>query len=236
MKTIEDWKKEVIAYNTQLNEQLQQNEQAKLLYYGFDVIDGQIIKNPDILFIGINPGQGNGNRHFEVIIDSEQMSYVDVYNTDYKTQYIGGYTLAEFTIDIIRNLGIAESDIQDYMLEKCVKTNLYHIITNNTTDIKSCLDTIANYGDYYNKSNYFCVELIKLLQPKIVVFEGVGAYNPIIEDCCEAKHTWNKEGNLAYFTIDELNVHGIGYKRNNLRGMEIDAATVADKIKSFDVL
>lgn len=236
MNTITTWEKEVFEFNTKINNKLQHDEKAESLYYGFDVIDGKIIENPDILFVGINPGQGNGERHYEVKMESNRMSYLDVFNEDYREDYKKGYSLAEFAIDIVRNLEVKEDEVPNYLSEKCVKTNLYHIVTDGTSEMNSVFKNIDSFNDYYNKSNYFCIELIKTIKPKIVIFEGVSAYNPIIQDCCEAKNTWNEKGNLAYFKIEDLNAHCIGYKRNNRAGTEIDAKSVADKIKSLNVL
>ena len=59
--TINQWKEQVLNYNNALNKELKQHKIAQTLYYGFEVIDGKIINNPEILFVGINPGKGNGN-------------------------------------------------------------------------------------------------------------------------------------------------------------------------------
>lgn len=59
INTIKDWEYQVQNYLELANQQLLSNEDCKKLYYGFEVIDGEIIMNPDFLFIGINPGFGN---------------------------------------------------------------------------------------------------------------------------------------------------------------------------------
>lgn len=228
---IKDWKTKVLAYNEQLNEQLKNNENAKDQYYGFEVIDGKIIENPEILFVGINPGKGNGEPHYEVKFESERCSYIDPFDEGYT------YPLAEFSICILRKLGLEDDDkIIEYLETKCVKTNLYHIITKGTKDIKPVLDTINSDRAYRDKCNEFCIDLIKAIKPKIIIFEGKGVYNSIVEGCCEAYSTWNNTGNLAYFKIEDLNTHCIGYKRNNIGGFEIKPELVAEKIKELNLI
>ena len=71
------------------------------------------------------------------------------------------------------------------------------------------------------------------------LFKGQAAVmtvNPIVQDCCEAFSTWNEEGNLAYFKIEDLNVYCIGYKRNSLGGFEIEPELVAEKIMELNIL
>ena len=235
---IQDWKTKVLDYNTQLNEKLQKNENAKGLYYGFEVIDGRINQSPEILFIGINPGKGKEKRCYLVELESENKStsYIDPYDDCYRIDYENGYPLAEFSISILKKLGKNDYEIKECLAKSCVKTNLYHITTNNTEDLKSTLNAINEYKSYLDMSNELCIDLIKTIKPKLVIFEGKGAYNPIVQDCCEAFSTWNEEGNLAYFKIEDLNVYCIGYKRNSLGGFEIEPELVAEKIMELNIL
>jgi hypothetical protein len=83
MKDTIEWKKEVKNYNSNFNQLLESNSNFKDLYYGFEVIDGKIIDNPSILFIGINPGKGNG-KYGKDILETNQVSYLDIFDENYK--------------------------------------------------------------------------------------------------------------------------------------------------------
>ncbi len=232
---IQDWKTKVIAYNEQLNQQLKNNEAVKNLYYGFEVIDGKIIENPEILFVGINPGKGGGNPHYEVIFESEQVSYLDVFDEGYLEDYEKGYALAEFSIGVLKKIGI--KDIISYFQNKCVKTNLKHIITGTEPDIKKTLQILGSesYGDYYNMSNELCMDLIKTLKPKLVIFEGKSVYDCIITDCYEQIKTWNYNDDYGYYFDAELNCHYLGYKRNAFGGVDTKEDVIAEKILDLNL-
>lgn len=213
---IQDWKTKVIAYNEQLNEQLKNNKDAKDQYYGFEVIDGKIIENPEILFIGINPGIGNGKRHYAVKFDSERISYLDKYNKDYRVDYPKTYHLAEKTIKIFKLMEMDWSDekIIDLLENKAVKTNFYHIATDNGNEINKTVNHIKNgfHHSYFNKSAEFTMELIEIIKPKLVILEGKKVFDNIIVQCCGQNNLWRTDKFGDYFD-KKLNTHFIGYDR-----------------------
>ncbi len=229
IKSIEEWKKQVNEYLNSLNHELQKDEKAKELYYGFDVIDGMLIKNPLILFVGINPGKGNGERHFEVKMESNRISYLDVFNTEVEDKY--DYPLAKNTIKLLIGAGYAEDEIIKLLTKSCVKTNLYHVITDKEDDIKNIFGSISsiNIKDYYDISSMFCVELIKLINPKIVIFEGKSAYNQIVVECYEEVNSWDENLGFGHFYDQSLDLHLIGYARTYSNINSID--NVASKLK-----
>lgn len=208
IKSINEWQNSLLEYLSSINKVLLENESSKEKYYGFEIIDGKLINNPEILFIGINPGSGSGERHFEIKFSTENISYLDVFNEGYK------YSLAEETIAFFKLIGFNEKEIIQKFENDCVKTNLFHIITRNQNDIKSTFDnTTITYKSYYEKSVFYCIELIKLIKPKIVIFEGKSVYQTIVEDCFEIYDTWNKELNIGFFYWENESTHFIGYAR-----------------------
>ncbi len=227
INTIKDWEYQVQNYLELTNQQLLSNEDCKKLYYGFEVIDGEIIMNPDFLFIGINPGFGNQEKHFEIRLKSERISYLDYFDDYYR------YDLARETISIFNKVGLKENEIINLLLNKCIKTNLFHIITRKDSDIKKCLNysNETNYLEYWNKSIYYCMQLLKITKPKIVIFEGKQVYNAIIEECYEIKNSWNKELEYGYYFSETDNIHFIGYKR--LFSNIISKENIAEKIKEI---
>lgn len=225
---LKDWKKNVIEYNESLNKQLQKNDAAKQLYYGFEIIDGKIIQKPDILFVGINPGKGDGETHYEIKFSTEKTSYVHPFDKEYV------YPLAEFAIQIIRELGINDDkQIMDYLLTKCVKTNLFHIVTKGDKQIIPALETIKSFKSYWKESVTFITQLIKIIEPKIIIFEGKGVFIDIVENTWGKNVSWDNNTNIAHSFIEDLNVHCIGYKRNNWSGFETDPKMVAEEIKNI---
>lgn len=230
IKNLKDWEKEVIDYLSSINEILKTDINATEKYYGFDVIDGQLKSNPEILFIGINPGSGSGERHHKVkFSSSNRISYLDYFSEDYN------YALARETISLLRLLNLTDEQIVSKLENDFVKTNFYHIITKNENDIKATFTNSSfSFDTYFQKSAFFCIELIKLLNPKIVVFEGKSAYNNIVEQCFEEKNTWNNEQNFGYFYFSEINTHFIGYSRtfSNINSKENIAKILKLKLEN----
>ena len=208
MNSTLEWQNCSLNYLESINKILMLNPDSQEKYYGFEVIDGKLIENPEILFIGINPGSGNGEKHFDIKFSTERISYLDVYSEDYK------YTLAKETISVFKLMGFTDDQIIDKFTNKCVKTNLYNIITRTQEEIKTSFEnTEISFNSFYEKSTFFCVKLIKLLKPKIVIFEGKSVYDIIIQDCFEVFATWNKETNMGHFYSENDNIHYTGYSR-----------------------
>lgn len=213
---LSQWKGQIIKYLYQLNNELIASEHIKKLYYGFEVIDGKLKVNPQILFIGINPGYGDETRHYTVKFDSERISYLDYFDNEYN------YPLARETVKIFRLMNLSDDEIQEFLKKKCVKTNLYHISTYS----KSELNNIKRFKpDFYHNSISFCLSLFKLIKPKVVIFEGKSIYNEIVRDIYEIKNSWDNINKIGLHFSKEDNIHFLGYERNrsNILNKEIIA-------------
>jgi len=205
-----DWKKQVKEYNFELNNLLTKNSNHKNLYFGFEVFDGKPINNPDILFIGINPGRGNGQFSRDTF-ETEQISYLDIYDENYRDDYPNTYHLAEKTIKFFKLVGWDESKIKSIFRKQVIKTNFFHLATENIADLKKVINDINYNNQYFKKSAEFSIQLINILKPKIVILEGKSVFENIVEQCYE-KQVWNIEG-FGYFFDEENNTHIVGYSR-----------------------
>jgi hypothetical protein len=210
IKDLSDWKKQVKEYNIKLNDILNKNSTHKNLYFGFEVFDGKPINNPDILFIGINPGRGNGQFSRDTF-ETKQISYLDIYNEDYRNDYPNTYHLAEKTIKFFKLVGWDETKIKSVFRKRVVKTNFFHLATENIADLKKIIIDIDYSDKYFKKSAEFSIQLINILKPKIVILEGKSVFNNIIKQCYE-KDVWNND-DFGYFFDKENNTHIIGYSR-----------------------
>lgn len=213
---LEQWKKEVETYLDDLNKKLLKSEKAKELYYGFEVMDGGLKMNPEILFIGINPGEGNGEKHHKVKFYPEnykdRISYLDVFNDDYRDDYPNGYHLAEKTINFFKLMGWDNDKIKSFFENKVCKSNFYYIATKSSKEISQASKCIGLDGEYFNKSAYFTIQLIKTLKPKIVILEGKQVFDNIVEECYE-KSAWSEPDQFGYFYDEQEKIHLIGYTR-----------------------
>ncbi|WP_282147875.1 hypothetical protein [Algibacter lectus] len=212
--TLNEWKNNVIDYNSGLNEKLQSSSTAKKLYYGFEVIDGKLKGKPNILFIGINPGRGDGDRHYTTKLQSKELSYLDVYDEGYKVDYPNRYHLAEKMIRFFHLMEWSDEKIIELLTNKAVKTNFFHVATNNRNDINKALNTIEKgfHHSYFNKSAEFTMSLIEIIKPKLVILEGKAVFDAIVVGCCEQHKLWNENKFGCYFD-KKLNTQFIGFDR-----------------------
>lgn len=220
------WQNDVTEVLENIHRELSKIPNVSNLYYGFEVIDGPLIVEPDILFVGINPGKGDSKRHYSVIFNSEQISYLDVYDDSYK------YKLAEDTIDLFKMMGYNDFQIRDIFSKKVVKTNLYHIATDSQPDLEIIKRT---YPQLYHHSISHFLKLVKLIRPKIVVFEGKSVYLQIVEEIYEHKNTWNSKLKVGNTFIQQDQMWLFGYERHfsNIQNKEVvsvELKKIIDKI------
>jgi hypothetical protein len=212
-------------YLDSLNSLLKANEEAKKLYYGFEIIDGQLRLNPEIMLIGINPGKGNSERNYDVNSgnhEKDYISYIDSFYPGYR------YQLAEATIGLLIQSGLSKDQVKLKLENDWVRTNIYPIITDNPKDIKKCINLLGNkkFDEFWDKSVNFCINLIKTLKPKIVIFEGKSAYDAIVVDYYGINGTWNKQFDFGFYNFKESDSYFLGYKRsyNNILSNPVEFA------------
>ena len=81
------WEADVLKGLKAVKEKLDKNEQSKSLYHGFYIWDSKFIEEPEIMFIGINPGNGNpfNDRSKIEVKPCFQMSYLEYLDGDNPT-------------------------------------------------------------------------------------------------------------------------------------------------------
>jgi hypothetical protein len=212
IENITEWKNQVQEYNNHLNQILKKDSNFKDLYFGFEVFDGKPKINPEILFLGINPGRGNGKFERDTF-QTDQISYLDIYNEDYRDDYPNTYHLAEKTIKFFRLIGWDEQKIKSVFENGVVKSNFYHLATENSAHLKKVLSDINHSKNYFEKSAEFSIQLINILKPKTVILEGKSIFENIVEQCYDKK-VWNENG-FGYYFDEKNNTNIIGYSRRN---------------------
>lgn len=211
MKNILQWKQEVDNYNSGLKAALDEKSNHKELYYGFEVIDGKLTEHPEILVIGINPGRGNGE-YGRNIFATDQISYLDKYDENYRVDYPNRYHLAEKTIKFFELAGWNDAKIKEVFSNKVVKTNFHHLATANIPDLNRVLDDANLSNEYFKKSAEFSIQLINILKPKAIILEGKAVFDHIVKQCYE-KNVWNDK-DFGYFFDEPNPSHILGYNRN----------------------
>ena len=201
---IETIENEVRDFALLLKNTIGNNDEITNLLLGWKIFYSPVIINPKILFIGINPGRGNEESD-KNLIETDQISYLDIYNDDYRDDYPNTYHLAEKTIKFFRLINWGDEKIKSVFEKKVLKTNFFNLATENINDLKTVINDIEFWDEYFKKSAYFSVQLINLLKPKVVILEGKTVFNNIVEQCYQKK-VWSVN-DFGYLYDDINNTH-----------------------------
>ena len=175
----ENWEKNVLKSLDDLKYKLDQKKETKELYNGFYVWDSKLIFQPKIMFVGINPGDGNPNNDKNIKVKPEkQMSYLEYLDGENPT-----YTLAKETVDVLQKSGLSIPQIKNLLNNESVKTNFHYVITKNQSDIKKCFNLIRakEFNDFWMQSYKWTGDLIDIIKPKMIICEGKAVFD-IIKD------------------------------------------------------
>ena len=208
MKNIDTWNKNVSNYINELNQKLLENEEDVQLYNGFYVWDSKILQNPKIMFIGINPGNGNPENDVKKVITKpcQQMSYLEYLDGENES-----YTLAKETVEVFYKNGYNKEEVRNLLNEKTVKTNFFYIITSNQTLIKEAVSKVTDFKSFQLQSYIFTADLIDILKPDLVIFEGKSVFDMFKDyDDCTTCEWFENFGSMQ--RLDGTKI--IGYSRN----------------------
>jgi hypothetical protein len=206
--TCQNWTADIKVNLSRLKIKIDNNEVAKSLYGGFYIWDSKFIENPKIMFVGINPGDGNPNNSGQVITEPEhQISYVEFLDGENPT-----YRLAIETINSFEMAGYSIPEIRELLNEKSIKTNFYYLITKNQNDIKKCINQLEDYSfnEFWQQSYKWTGQLIELTNPEVIICEGKSVFDTIKDYDDVEEYEWKND--CGYFTRPNGQVI-IGYNR-----------------------
>ena len=223
------WEKDVLKSLETLKEELDQNPKAKGLYNGFHVWYSKFIEEPEIMFIGINPGNGNPNNSGGIEVKpSYQMSYLEYLDGENPT-----YTIARDTIKAFTKAGYTEEEIRDLLNNKSVKTNFHYIITNKQGDISKCLNALGKgrFTEYWGQSFNWTGKLLGILKPKVIICEGKGIFKEMAENMIGNENAvW--ENDCGYFQEGETTFLGYGRVFSNIKNIDAFSELIREYIKN----
>ncbi len=173
-----------------LNELYKTDVEIQALYRGTSLWYSPIVENPEVMFLGINPGAGfyNNNNHqlchfFEPL---KIMEYTDP-KQDYQLKWEWMYVFGE--------KGLNRLDV----LSKSVKTNFCYLATEDEAALKKLFTQIRgklNIAPYEIFGNW-TRQIIQQITPKLLICEG--------KDALEFLKTWSFKNEYK----DEAPVNGL---------------------------
>ena len=151
-----------------LNELYKTDAEIQALYRGTSLWYSPIVENPEVMFLGINPGAGfyNNNNHqlchfFEPL---KIMEYVDE-TQSYQLKWEWNYVFGE--------KGLNRLDV----LSKSVKTNFCYLATEDEAALKKLFTQIRgklNIAPYEVFGNW-TRQVVQQIHPKLLICEGKDA-------------------------------------------------------------
>ena len=217
----EKMKPEIQLFHNEVMEKLNTNEEILKLYCGWKVWFSQIIDEPQILFIGINPGGGEGG-DLTLEPDGELQYIYD--NTN--------WPLNNDTKKVFHKL----KDVVD--LSNCIKTNYYYLATKSPKDIEKIADFLGRNKDnsglgdrFFKNSKGWTRQILEIIKPKLIVCEGKSAFDLITQYALESKVERNRED--VYSTYNEILKTNILYFKRGLGGRILNKDLLVEKLREL---
>ncbi|MBD5399423.1 MAG: hypothetical protein HDR57_02140 [Treponema sp.] len=164
---------EVKEFADRLIQKAEEDEELGKLYKGTQIFFSPVKKNPQILFLGINPGSGYFNNVHKPVYKfepQEQMEYVsEEFNLSDDWKYVFGHSWYKDNPNSLRRPDI---------LENACKINCFFFATNNSKDLKKLIKLSGKYfgNELVEKSKDWTRRIVRLLEPKIIICEGKQAF------------------------------------------------------------
>ena len=168
------------------------------LYKAWKVFFSPLLYKPDVMFIGINPG--NGEEGFDCeYCDKGELEYLYV-----------NYSLATETLKVFELANRFD------LLYNSVKTNYYYLATTGEGDIEK----LAKYLGRGNKemlgerlllnARTWTKKLIEITEPKLIICEGASAFTKVTDLFMNGIKMIE---DVEHIYVEEIGASIIGYKR-----------------------
>lgn len=167
-KIITELTEEAKSIDSKLTALYEKDEEIRNLFRGTSLWYSPIVENPDVMFLGINPGAGfynnNNNQLCHFFEPLKVMEYVDDAQS-YQLKWEWNYVFGE--------KGLNHKDI----LENSVKTNFCYIATEDEAALKKLFTQIRGKLDIapYEVFGNWTRKVVQQIKPKLLICEGKDA-------------------------------------------------------------
>ena len=164
---------EVKEFADRLIQKAEEDGELGKLYKGTQIFFSPVKKNPQILFLGINPGAGGFKYTKKPVYKfgpQEQMEYVsEEYALSDDWKYVFGYGWHKDKPHTLHRPDI---------LENACKTNCFFFATKDSADLKKLIRISGKYfgAELVEKSKDWSRRIVRFLDPEIIICEGKQAF------------------------------------------------------------
>ena len=168
IRILENLKEEAKSLNTKLSTLYDSDVEIQNLYRGTSLWYSPIVENPDVMFLGINPGAGFYNNNNQTLCHFFEplkiMEYVDdtqSYQLKWEWNYVFG------------KKGLNRLDV----LANSVKTNFCYLATEDEAALKKLFTQIRGKLDIapYEVFGNWTRQVVQQINPKLLICEGKDA-------------------------------------------------------------
>jgi hypothetical protein len=204
--SIENWQAATSVVYKELNRQITENDPFDELFGGFKVWYSDQIENPKILLIGINPGRNEKSKSKDIN-----------FNFSLELEYLADkrdYKLANSIKRVFAAAGLT-----DVLQNSTMKTNYYHIITNQMSDLKYLNKVSKGLLQNYELDAAKSIKsLIEIVKPQYIVCEGKSVYQKV----CSlydgfAKQEWQDDCGFSVISPSYPTIIGFSRLHSNIK-------------------
>jgi uracil-DNA glycosylase len=185
---------EVKAINDKIIALCEQNPELKALYKGCQIYFSPLVKNPDLMLIGINPGSGYFKNNGKPV---QKFEPVDNYNE-------GGILFEEFKYGIFRKLN------KETVFESSFITNAYFFATDTKNDLEVFLKLLPEDFriEVKQQSVKWLKQIVSNVSPKLILCEGHTAFDYLKRFYGDSMAVINNKGSVLEAKIDNIPIVG----------------------------
>ena len=206
---------DVKVFSNEIEARLRKSNEIFKLYKGIRIMYSNMIFNPIVMFIGINPGDWSGG-FCNSFTQEVCLEYVNEKNNR------NNYTLARETREVFKNI-----NLPDLLKTSAIKTNYFFISTSCLNHLYKITDFLGR-GDndlgelFFKKSSEWSKKLIEIIKPKIIICEGKEAFKNVTQ-LYKGNNSiigWDKNyKNCGYKKTEDNTITIVGYSRrfSNIR-------------------
>jgi len=218
----EIWKKEVDNKLQTWLKLINENDKAKELTNGFLIWYSNIIFNPKIMMIGINPNCGSLNGLQSIHLDEDSKL---IYFYDFSGK------LGQQTTRIFK-----DAELEKIFETSTIKTNFFYLATNKADEIYKCVQFLGDKFsiEFYHQSAIWTKRLVEIVKPEYLVCEGMQSYDKVVELYKAKTIKTEKKGrnrSVSYSIYDDNKIL-IGYGRDAFSNI-LDTNAVSNLLKEI---
>jgi uracil-DNA glycosylase len=218
---LKNLQKEVKEINDEILIKCKENPELNRLYKGCQIYFSPFVKNPDLMLIGINPGNGYFKHNGEIVQKFEPL----IISNEKEMLKEGGKLFEVLYYDIFRKLNL------DHIFINSFKTNAYYFATDGGDELKNFLKYLPADLRIEVKQNSikWLKQIVSIVSPRIILCAGHTAFDYVKNFYGDDMSIIQNKGSIFEARINNTPVIGCERNRANILKKEL----LIEKLKEY---